>query len=300
MLAAALAVGASSAQAPVPPPAQPPAAGARAGGGRGGPGATLYTEHCVSCHGTDLAGGRYDSLFDQTWLARITDERMMSSIRNGVPNTEMEGFKQALTELQVWQLIQYIRTQGGSLAPKPQFVADPNGHVIKTETLSLSAEVVARGLETPWALAFLPDGRLLITERAGRLRILDNGKLSEPVKGTPTVHEQQDGGMFDVEIHPQYAKNGWVYLAYSEVRPGFVPPPPAAAPGSGRCRARPWPRSVDSVDDRRGARQDQSRQRVDGSAGHLPRACRPVHAERFTLRLPADLRQGGSSLLYAR
>ncbi len=87
-----------------------------------------------------------------------------------------------------------------------------------------------------------PDGRLLITERAGRLRILDNGKLSEPVKGTPTVHEQQDGGMFDVEIHPQYAKNGWVYLAYSEVRPGFVPPPPAAAstpaagvaPGRGR------------------------------------------------------------------
>ncbi len=173
------------------------------------------------------------SLFDQTWLAKITDERMMSSIRNGVPNTEMEGFKQALTELQVWQLIQYIRTQGGSLAPKPQFVSDPNGHVIKTETLSVRAEVVARGLETPWALAFLPDGRLLITERAGRLRILDNGKLSEPVKGTPTVHEQQDGGMFDVEIHPQYAKNGWIYLAYSEVQPGFVAPPPAAAPRAG-------------------------------------------------------------------
>ena len=125
---AALAVGASSAQAPASPAAQAPAGG-RAGGGRGGPGATLYAEHCVSCHGTDLAGGRYDSLFDQTWLAKMTDERMMSSIQNGVPNTEMEGFKQALTEIQVWQLIQYIRTQGGSLAPKPQFVADPNGHL---------------------------------------------------------------------------------------------------------------------------------------------------------------------------
>ena len=190
----------------------------------------------------------------------------------------MEGFKQALTDLQVWQLIQYIRTQGGSLAPKPQFVADPNGHVIKTETLSLSAEVVARGLETPWALAFLPDGRLLITERAGRLRILDNGKLSEPVKGTPTVHEQQDGGMFDVEIHPQYAKNGWVYLAYSEVRPVSYRRRPRPRPlRLRRRRARSWPRPVDSVDDRRRARQDQSRQRVDGSAGHLPRACRPVH-----------------------
>jgi aldose sugar dehydrogenase len=244
VLAAALAVGTSADQTPAAAPPSPeqgaPAAPGRGrGGGRGGPGATLYTEHCVSCHGADLAGGRYDSLFDQAWLAKITDERMMSSIQNGVPNTEMEGFKQALTELQIWQLIQYIRTQGGSLAPKPQFVADPNGHVIKTETLSLRAEVVARDLATPWALSFLPDGRLLITERAGRLRILDNGKLSEPIKGTPTVHEQQDGGMFDVEIHPQYAKNGWIYLAYSEVRPGFVPPPPAAAPAPPAAGAAP-------------------------------------------------------------
>lgn len=243
-LATALAVGAA-AQAPAPAtqtpatsapgadtsaPTQGPAPGRGRGGGRGGPGAALYTEHCVSCHGTDLAGGRYDSLFDQAWLAKITDERMVASIQNGVPNTEMDGFKKALTELQVWQVVQYIRTQGGSLAPKPQFVADPHGRTIKTETLALRTEVVARGLETPWALAFLPDGRLLITERAGRLRILEKGQLSEPVKGTPTVHEQQDGGMFDVEIHPQYAKNGWIYLAYSEVRPGFVPPSPGAAP----------------------------------------------------------------------
>ena len=161
VLTAALAVGASAPQAPAPadqsqqPAAQPPApqqgappaaAGRGRGGGRGGPGAALYTEHCVSCHGTDLAGGRYDTLFDQAWLAKITDERMVSSIQNGVPNTEMEGFKQALTELQIWQLVQYIRTQGGSLAPKPQFVTDPNGHVIKTESLSLRAEVVARDL----------------------------------------------------------------------------------------------------------------------------------------------------------
>src|SRR5262245_26923082 len=238
-LAAGTAAQAPSPEAQIPTPApgadagspnQGPAPGRGRGGGRGGPGATLYAEHCVSCHGTDLAGGRYDSLFDQAWLAKMTDVRMVSSIQNGVPNTEMEGFKQALTELQIWQLVQYIRTQGGSLAPKPEFVADPDGRTIRTDTLSLRAEVVARGLETPWALAFLPDGRLLITERAGRLRILDKGKLSEPVKGTPTVHEQQDGGMFDVEIHPQYAKNGWIYLAYSEVRPGFVAPAPGAAP----------------------------------------------------------------------
>src|SRR5204862_6977608 len=108
-------------------------------------------------------------------------------------------------------------------------------------------EVVAREIETPWAIAFLPDRRLLITERPGRLRIVEKGKLlPEPVKGTPKVWEKQDGGLFDVEVHPDYAKNGWIYLSYSEILPGYVPPPPpdpnapppAPAPGQGGGRGR--------------------------------------------------------------
>jgi glucose/arabinose dehydrogenase len=85
-------------------------------------------------------------------------------------------------------------------------------------------EVLARDLETPWAIAFLPDGRILITERPGRLRIVENGKLlASPVKGTPKVWEKQDGGLLDVEVHPQYARNGWIYLSYSETQTGHVP-----------------------------------------------------------------------------
>src|SRR5262245_5324573 len=119
-------------------------------------------------------------------------------------------------------------------AAKPPLVADPDGQVVKSEKQTFKIEVVARNIETPWALAFLPDGRLLITERPGRLRILEKGKLlPEAVKGTPKVWEKQDGGLFDVEVHPQYAKNGWIYLSYSEIVPGYVappPPPPGAEP----------------------------------------------------------------------
>ena len=134
----------------------------------------------------------------------------------------------------------------------PASVADPDGQVIKSEKQTFKIEVVAREIETPWALAFLPDGRLLITERPGRLRIVDKGKLlPEAVKGTPKVWEKQDGGLFDVEVHPQYAKNGWIYLSYSEIVPGYVappPPPPGAEPpapptdtqqGRGRGRGGP-------------------------------------------------------------
>lgn len=185
--------------------------------------------YCAPCHGTDLAGGRARTLFDEKWLTTTTDERMRSSMENGVPGKDMPAFKQLLDDRQLRQLVEYIRSQAGSLEPARQFVADPGGQSLTTEKQSITVEVVARGLETPWGLAFLPDGRLLVTERPGRLRVIDKGRLSDPVTGIPKVHEQQDGGMLDVEVHPQHAENGWIYLAYSEVLPGFVPPPPAAS-----------------------------------------------------------------------
>ena len=102
-------------------------------------------------------------------------------------------------------------------SPAAPPVLDPDGKVIRSERQSFRVEVLARGVETPWGLAFLPDGRLLITERPGRLRILAGGQLlSEAVAGTPAVWERQDGGLLDVEVHPRYAENGWIYLAYSE------------------------------------------------------------------------------------
>lgn len=104
--------------------------------------------------------------------------------------------------------------------PKPPTITDPQGHVVTSEVQKFRVEVVAKDLETPWGLAFLPDGRLLVTERPGRLRIVDrNGKLSEPVKGLPRVMQIQDGGLLDVEVHPRYAENGWIYLSYAEPSP---------------------------------------------------------------------------------
>ena len=75
--------------------------------------------------------------------------------------------------------------------------------------------ILVRGLEHPWALAFLPDGDLLITERPGRLRIVHGGMLDpQPVAGVPEVVAFEQGGLLDVALHPQYATNGWLYLSY--------------------------------------------------------------------------------------
>ena len=161
-------------RAQAPPPAAPPAAGR--GGGPGALAAALYAEKCAGCHGTDVAGGRAASLFDPKLLARLDDDRLVRIIRAGMPATGMPAFDD-LSEEQLGQLIHHIRAETGNLAPKPAFIANPAGNILKTQNQAVKAELVVDGLETPWGLAFLPDGRLLVTERSGNLRIIDKGAL---------------------------------------------------------------------------------------------------------------------------
>jgi aldose sugar dehydrogenase len=84
-------------------------------------------------------------------------------------------------------------------------------HAVRVVTLT-------RGLENPWGLAFLPDGRMLVTERAGKLRVISREGKLDPVAviGLPRVDPQGQGGLMDVVLHPQYATNGWIYWTYAQ------------------------------------------------------------------------------------
>jgi aldose sugar dehydrogenase len=75
----------------------------------------------------------------------------------------------------------------------------------------------ASGLDSPWGMAFLPDGQLLVTERIGTLRIVGtDGMVSAPVGGVPEVCACGQGGLLDVQLHPHYQQNGWIYISYSD------------------------------------------------------------------------------------
>lgn len=95
----------------------------------------------------------------------------------------------------------------------------------------LKAETVATGLENPWALAFLPDGRILVTERPGRLRLVTtSGVVSPPLTGVPQVYARGQGGLLDVAIDPRFSENRLVYLTYAEAGEGGA----GTAAGRGR------------------------------------------------------------------
>ena len=88
---------------------------------------------------------------------------------------------------------------------------------VQTEKHGFRIVTLVRGLDHPWSLAFLPAGRMLVTERGGRLRIVGKDyKLDpKPVEGLPRIVAAGQGGLFDVVLHPQYDKNGWIYISYN-------------------------------------------------------------------------------------
>ncbi len=105
---------------------------------------------------------------------------------------------------------------------------------VTTETGPIAVETVADGLVHPWGMAFLPDGRMLVTERPGRLRIVaPDGKVSPSLAGVPAVFAQGQGGLLDVRLDPNFATSGLVYLSFAEPGAGGA----STALGRGRLAA---------------------------------------------------------------
>jgi aldose sugar dehydrogenase len=125
-------------------------------------------------------------------------------------------------------------------AARPQGPA-PHSTQPKSIEGGVRVETLARGLEHPWGLAMLPDGRILVTERPGRLRIVArDGRVSPPLSGVPTVFAQGQGGLLDVALDPAFARNRIIYLSYAE--PGV-----GGTAGTAVARARLNDAGLDSV-----------------------------------------------------
>ena len=94
--------------------------------------------------------------------------------------------------------------------------------LVQSEKHRFRVVSLTTGLANPWSIAFLPDGRMLVTEREGRLRLIgsDFRLQPKPIEGLPAVVAQGQGGLFDVVLHPDHARNGWIYWAYNAPGPG--------------------------------------------------------------------------------
>ncbi|HEX4938993.1 MAG TPA: PQQ-dependent sugar dehydrogenase, partial [Candidatus Kapabacteria bacterium] len=95
--------------------------------------------------------------------------------------------------------------------------SDADSDTLVSEKGRITATLVVSGLKHPWGMAFLPDGRMLVTERTGTIRyVTSDGRKSGPLSGMPDIEVGGQGGLFDVILDPDFGRNGWIYFSYSE------------------------------------------------------------------------------------
>jgi glucose/arabinose dehydrogenase len=180
----------------------------------------LYQQLCANCHGENLGGGKARSLTDNVWRFGDDDAAIAKNILHGIPGAGMPGFAAALSEAEAQSFVVFIREMATRKAEPQPKRADPvpfSDEVQRSELHRFRFELIATGLEVPWSIAFLPDGRMLVTERSGRLRVIQDGKLrEESVSGVPPVIEKGEGGLMCVLPHPDFAQNRWLYLSFSD------------------------------------------------------------------------------------
>ena len=190
------------------------------------PGAKAFNEHCAGCHGTRGTGGEGPALSDEYWIHGRADADVAKAIRDGFPPT-MDAFN--LPDPQITDLVAYIRAVFVATLVVDRSVQQVPAGVVHTEAADFRVETVAK-LTAPYAFVFLPDGRALITETAGTLRIVDKGKLvAQAIEGIP-IDKPLNGApgrrILNIALHPDYARNGWIYLTIAEPATGGAPTDP--------------------------------------------------------------------------
>lgn len=174
---------------------------------------TNYKNFCAGCHGVNL-----ERFTVKPWMDDEGISQAFESIKFGIIDIGMPAFEQTFTDDEIEKLAVYVKEKipRDRSTLKPAFTAEG---VINSEVHNFVIDTVVSGLSVPWGLAFLPNGDLLISERAGTLHRYSNGILSDPIEGLPPIMAIGQGGLLDLALHPDYKNNGWIYMAYSALNP---------------------------------------------------------------------------------
>jgi glucose/arabinose dehydrogenase len=172
----------------------------------------VYEEYCSACHGEDLQGGHGGGFLDRIWKYGARRNLIALNTRLGIIGTQMPGYSEVLSKAGIESVTDFILDEEAkSEAKRP----DPP-ELLTTDEYEIGVQVVAKGLDTPWSIAFIDERQALITEKNGSLRLMVDGNLRpDAIQNTPQVLDRSEGGLMDVAIDPEYEKSGWIYLSYT-------------------------------------------------------------------------------------
>ena len=169
---------------------------------RAGSVAQIYELNCASCHGPKMQGGSAPSMLDEVWTYGGDDAGLAASIQHGYPERGMPAWSATLSSDQIRAMVIFIREQRAVAQREATTFAKPKDDItVSSKLQNYRIKTWVDDINEPWSLAFLPDGRALATEKKGRLLMIEKGAAKgKPISGIP---------------HPDFAKNGWIYLSYS-------------------------------------------------------------------------------------
>jgi len=168
----------------------------------------LYLQFCASCHGQKL-----ERFAARQWVYGSSLKEVSATIRNGRPAIGMPGYSKAMNDEQITAMANYMIAE---VAKVPAIV--PSSFNDKDTVRSINfpfvlKEVVGKNLNIPWGLVFLPNGDILVTEKAGQLYLVHNGKMTS-IEGLPPITVRGQGGLMEVALHPKFKTNHLIYISY--------------------------------------------------------------------------------------
>jgi glucose/arabinose dehydrogenase len=171
-----------------------------------------YKNYCAGCHGEKM-----DMFVDRSWKYGNKKEDLFKTIKGGLENEGMPAFGESLSDKEINALADYILT-GIKNVNKYNSNDRPVSDTFKTEAMTVKLELITKAMDVPWGMAFLPGGGILATDRNGKFYRVEKDKALMEITGVPPVLAKGQGGLMDVVLDPDFAKNNTIYLSYSKFK----------------------------------------------------------------------------------
>ena len=171
----------------------------------------VYQENCIGCHENSVP-----KFINRDWKHGNSWNEVNRAIRYGHLLIADANFSNTLTDSAFNKLTDYIMVSLEqktieSFPEKPDYAKE-----VQSENLTFTLDTIVKGMEIPWGIDFLPNGDILVTDRNGNFYRKAEGNPKVEIKGVPKVHFKNQGGLLDVKVHPDFANNQTIYLAYSK------------------------------------------------------------------------------------
>ncbi len=173
-----------------------------------------YSNYCAGCHGAQM-----QAFVDRKWKYGKTKADIIKAIKYGYPDDGMPAYDTTFTDNEIAELTNYI-LEGISNVDRYSFQNDElETDTFMTASLTFELDTIVTRMDSPWGMTFLPDGDMLVTEKSGTLYRVKTDGHKIVLNGVPEVNSDGQGGLLDVELHPNFAMNNIIYLSYSKPHP---------------------------------------------------------------------------------